>query len=442
MKNSRNLSKDDVYVFSEIEDIYKPVLDLVGDAQFVLLGESTHGTHEFYEIRAGLTKQLIKKKHFNTIAIEGDWPDTYRINRFIMDDKKIKSVTDSLEGFKRFPTWVWRNKVIEAFLKWIHSYNHKLEETKRIGFYGLDLYSLNTSIGVVINYLKQVDKEAAIRAIERYSCFDHFKEELQSYGYANALGITRSCEDEVIRQLIDLHKNSYKYLKENGIKQEEFFNAQQNARLIKNAEKYYRSMFGDQALSWNIRDTHMAETLDTLVKHITKTTGRLTKIVVWAHNSHIGDARATEIGKNRSEVNLGQLAREKYGSKVVLIGFLTYSGTVTAATQWDSVAERKYVRPALSGSYEDYFHRLNIPNFFINLQSYKHSSDIPDNNLERAIGVIYRPQTERASHYFFSSIKEQFDGVIYMDKTRALEPLERTAIWHHGEVFETFPSGL
>ncbi|AZL16241.1 erythromycin esterase family protein [Rickettsiales endosymbiont of Stachyamoeba lipophora] len=421
---------------------YNALMELVGEAEVVLIGESTHGTEEFYQHRAEMTKRLIIEKSFNTIAIEGDWPDTYAINQYVRGKSNVKSSIAALEGFTRFPTWMWRNSTIIEFIDWLYDYNLSLTESERIGFYGLDLYSLEASIQEIIKFLENVDTEAANRAKERYACFDHFKHDLQSYGYASVFGITKSCEDAVIEQLIDLNTNIYKSLKEKGLKEDELFNAELNARLIKNAEKYYRSMFSNDVTSWNIRDTHMAETLEALSKHLTITRLRPAKIAVWAHNSHIGDARATEMGRKRGELNIGQLARQKYKNKTINIGFLTYSGTVTASSSWDGIAQRKYVRPAIHNSYEAYFHKLNIPRFMLNLKDEKVANLIPNNMLERAIGVIYRPQTERGSHYFYADLANQFDVVIYLDATKAVRPLETTAIWHEGEVFETFPSGI
>jgi erythromycin esterase-like protein len=307
-----------------------------------------------------------------------------------------------------------------------------------VGIYGLDLYSLNASIEIIISYLEKVDQEAAIRAKKRYACFEDFKEELDSYGFSTILGIRKSCEEAVIEQLNELNQNSDLYLNDNCLAEDEFFNIQQNAWLVKNAEQYYRSMFSTS--SWNMRDSHMAATLDKLANYLGKKLGRPAKIIVWAHNSHIGDARATESAQE-GQLNIGQLTREKYGNKVALIGLLTYSGTVTAASVWDGATERKFVRPALSNSYEHLFHHMNIPDFFLNIRD--HNQHYLDKGLlERAIGVIYAPETERLSHYFYANLAKQFDAVIYLDNTTALKPLETTAIWHRGEVYETFPSGF
>ncbi len=421
---------------------YDALLDITKDASYVLIGESTHGTHEFYQIRIDITKRLILEYSFNAIAIEADWPDAYNINRYIKGDGSILDSVDALAGFRRFPTWMWRNKVVMEFIDWLKDYNSKVVELKKVGFYGLDLYGLNNSVKEINKYLEKTDPEAAEVAKQRYSCFDDFKKELQYYGYATTFGLTKSCEEVVSEQLIDLNKKFHRYLKENGSAADEFFYIEQNALLVKNAEKYYRSMFDSRDASWNVRDMHMAETLGNLAKYLTKKLHYNAKIIVWAHNSHVGDARATESGSH-GQLNLGQLVREKYDRKSVLIGFLTYSGTVTAASAWDDIAERRMIRPAIYNSYEYFLHNIGISDFFIIFRDMEEMASIIDNNLlERAIGVIYAPQTERTSHYFYANLPKQFDAVIYLDNTTAITPLETTAVWHKGEVFETFPSGL
>jgi erythromycin esterase-like protein len=303
----------------------------------------------------------------------------------------------------------------------------------------LDLYSLHASIRAVLDFLDKVDPEAARRARYRYACFDNYGEDTQAYGYATSFGLNKSCENEVISQWMEMRKRAADLSRRDGrVSRDAFFFAEQNARLVKNAEEYYRSMFHERVSSWNLRDTHMAETLDALVHHL----GAKAKVVVWAHNSHLGDARATEMGQ-RGELNLGQLVRQRYGKDATLVGFTTHSGTVTAASGWDSPAERKYVRPALSGSYEALFHQTDIPNFLLRLGKREETiATLQEPRLERAIGVIYLPRSERASHYFHAQLPDQFDVVLHYDDTRAVEPLERTAEWQTGEVPETYPSML
>ncbi len=419
---------------------YDPLLDLIGDARFVLLGEASHGTHDFYDQRAQITKRLIEEKGFTAVAVEADWPDAYRVNRYVRGTTDDADSEEALSGFKRFPTWMWRNADVLDFVGWLREHNDAVGSATKVGFYGLDLYSLHASMEAVLAYLRKVDPGAARRALYRYSCFDHFGEDTQAYGYAASFGLAESCEQEVLRQLIELQQRAAAYASRDGrVADDEFFFAEQNARLVKNAEEYYRSMFWGRVESWNRRDTHMAETLDALASYL-GSHGPKAKIAVWEHNSHLGDARATEIG-DAGEFNVGQLVRERYGGESVLVGFTTHHGTVTAATDWDAPAERKRVRPGLPGSYEALFHEVDIPRFMLDLRDGAARRILREPRLERAIGVIYRPETERASHYFHARLSDQFDAVLHFDETRAVEPLERRAA-AGGEVEETFPSGV
>lgn len=422
---------------------YDPLLNLISEARFCLLGEATHGTHEFYRERAEITKRLIKEKGFTAIAVEADWPDAFRVNRYVRGLSDDKNANEALGGFKRFPTWMWRNTVLLDFVEWLRDYNSSLPaNATKVGFYGLDLYSLYTSIEAVLNYLNKIDPEAAKRARYRYSCFEHFGDDTQAYGYATTFDVSESCEREVIDQLIELRRRAADYASRDGrVAQDEFFFAEQNARLVLNAERYYRIMFRGRVESWNLRDRHMAETLDALAAHL-NAQGQEAKIAVWEHNSHLGDARATYMA-DYGELNVGQLVREKYGTEVILIGFTTYTGTVTAASDWDGPAERKRVRPALKESYEALFHEIDRANFLLTLRDDKKiSSLLQEPRLERAIGVVYLPRTERQSHYFEARLSQQFDAVIHFDETHALEPLERYALWESGEPPETFPTGV
>jgi erythromycin esterase-like protein len=377
------------------------------------------------------------------VAVEADWPDAYRVNRYVRGVSDDTESVEALANFTRFPTWMWRNADVRDFVDWLRAYNdaHASGATP-VGFYGLDLYSLHASITAVLGYLEKVDPEAARRARYRYGCLEHFGEDTQAYGYAASIGLHKSCEDEVVSQLLDLQRRVAEYAGRDGrVAPDEFFYAEQNARLVKNAEEYYRAMFRGRVSSWNLRDCHMTETLAALATYL-QGQGQPAKIVVWAHNSHLGDARATEMGQ-AGELNVGQLVRERYGKDAVLIGLSTYRGTVTAATEWDGPAERKRVRPALADSYEALFHELDLGRFLIILRdSGTAIAPLRRPRLERAIGVIYRPETERLSHYFSARLPEQFDAVLHCDETRAVEPLERTAAWERGEVPETFPSGL
>ncbi|HYN35691.1 MAG TPA: erythromycin esterase family protein [Actinomycetota bacterium] len=420
------------------------LLDLVGDAHFVLIGEASHGTHEFYAARAAMTRTLIEKKGFCAVAVEADWPDALRVSRYVHARGNDLDAEEALRGFERFPTWMWRNVDVVDFIGWLREHNDRLhgKEEMKVGFYGLDLYSLHTSMQEVVSYLDRVDPAAAIRARSRYACFDHVGlEDGQAYGYSTAFGAGPTCEREVIEQLVDLNRHAWEYARRNGmVAEDDLFYAEQNARSVKNAERYYRTMFGNRVSSWNLRDTHMAETLDSLAAHLGRRRAQDPKIVVWAHNSHIGDARATELG-TQGEINIGQLVRQAHPNDSVSIGFTTHGGTVTAASDWGGPAERKHVRPALAGSIEELFHRVGEKGFLVPMRP-RGIEAFASPRLERAIGVIYRPETERQSHYFNVRLEDQFDAVIHIDETRSVEPLERTAEWDTGEAPETFPFGV
>jgi erythromycin esterase-like protein len=419
------------------------LLALVGDAPFVLLGEASHGTHEFYRVRAEITKRLIREKGFSAVAVEADWPDAYRVNRYVSGRGEDADAAKALSGFLRFPSWMWRNADVLDFVGWLRSYNDSFEDDKKkVGFFGLDLYSLHSSIAAVLEYLDRVDPQAATRARARYACFANFGEDPQAYGYAAGFDLSSSCESEVIAQLVDLRQQAMSYAQRDGWGAiESFFSAEQNARLVKNAEHYYRTMFRGRASSWNLRDAHMVETFDSLVRYLDLRRPPA-KIVVWAHNSHIGDARATQMQRT-GEWNIGQLIREKYPHACRLIGFSTYTGTVTAASNWDGDAERKQVRPARKDSFEGLFHQTGIPAFFLSLADHTPVVNaLREPLLERAIGVIYLPQSELSSHYFEARIAEQFDAILHYDTTRAVEPLEPIAQFADKEPAETFPSGM
>jgi erythromycin esterase-like protein len=454
-----NLIRENLQPLTGATSDYESLLQQIGEARVVLIGEASHGTHEFYRQRAQITKRLIQEKGFAAVAVEADWPDAYRVNRFVRGAIPDAEAIDSLSGFKRFPTWMWRNADVLDFIGWLRTHNDALgKDANKVGFYGLDLYSLHASIEAVLGYLAKVDPEAAKRARNRYSCFDHFGGNTQAYGYAASFDLTESCENEVVSQLVELRRRAADYASRDGrVAADDFFFAEQNARLVKNAEEYYRSMFRGSVASWNLRDRHMADTLESILSYLEmqghaatpapqpRSGAHPTKVVVWEHNSHLGDARATEMGE-RGELNVGQLVRERHGSSAVLIGFSTYTGTVTAASDWDAPAERKRVRPALRDSYEALFHEVGIPCFHISLRDKSPmAAALTEPRLERAIGVIYRPETERQSHYFYARLADQFDAMLHFDQTRAVEPLERTAEWNMeevGEPAETFPSGL
>jgi len=411
---------------------YDALAERIGDARFVFIGEATHGTHEFYEERARITQRLIMDRGFDAVAIEGDWPDAFRVNRYVRGEPGDTSAAEALDGFRRFPTWMWRNEEVIDFVEWLHGVG-------RAGFYGLDLYSMFASIDVVLHRLKELDPAAAARARARYACFDHFGGDTTMYAYASALNVEASCEREVTQQLVEMRA---RYLEQAAHDDDDAFDLEQNARLVKNAEEYYRHMLHGSATTWNLRDRHMADTLAAIVQHLDHRLGRPARVVVWAHNSHVGDARATEMGSH-GEWTLGQLVRERYGREAVLVGFTTHRGTVIAASEWEGPAERKRVRPGLPNSYEELFHRTIGGCFLLLLRNAEAVLDRP--MLERAIGVVYLPDTERASHYFSATLTGQFDAVVHLDETTALEPLDpidetQAAEWD--DAAETYPTGL
>jgi erythromycin esterase-like protein len=437
-----DLVREAAHPLGGLANDYDALLESIGEARFVLLGEASHGTHEFYRERARITQRLIRDKGFNAIAVEADWPDAYRVNRYVQGDNNDPDAAQALSGFKRFPAWMWRNADVLDFVGWLRTHNDSMNQTNSVGFFGLDLYSLHASMQQVLRYLDKIDADAAHRARRRYACFENYGHDPQAYGYAAGLGLHPSCEDEAVSQLIDLQHNSLRYAHIDGlVALERFFNAEQNARVVRDAEEYYRSMFRGAVSSWNLRDQHMADTFDALVEHLSHQHAPA-KMIIWAHNSHVGDARATQMAK-LGEWNIGQLIRERHGRDCRNIGFTTYTGTVTASSEWDGPAERKRVRSARPDSYEGIFHRAGIPAFSLNLEPGSRLAEgLTEPMLERAIGVIYRPESEFASHYFEARLSKQFDAIIHIDETRAVEPLEPIAENILEEPAETFPSGI
>ena len=415
------------------------ILDLIGDQIVVLLGEATHGTHEFYDIRAHLTQALIASRGFNIVALEADWPDAHRASEWARGSDTDQSAGDALAGFERFPRWMWRNRVMLRFLEWLREHNLKEPAGRRPGVYGLDLYSLHRSMAAVLEYLAGVDPAAAWLARDRYACFDVFGEDPQTYGHATTRGLAPPCDREVVSQLLDLQRRAAEYVSRDGrVAADAYFSAEQNARVVSDAETYYRVMFGSGRESWNLRDRHMMATLEAVIHHVQRFNGHA-RAVVWAHNSHLGDARATQMSA-MGEINLGQLVRERFGGAALSIGFTTHAGSVTAARQWDAAAELMTVRPSRPGSYERLFHDTGLEAFVLDLHGAAGAALGPP-LLERAIGVVYRPDTERQSHYFSASLARQFDLVVHVDETRGVEPLE---LWSRrdADLPETWPTGV
>lgn len=419
------------------------LLEMIGDAPLVLIGEATHGTHEFYHTRAEITKRLIAERGFNVVCIEGDWPDAYRVNRYVRGAAEDPEATDALGGFRRFPSWMWRNADVLDFVGWLRAYNDRAERVRapKAGFYGLDLYSMYASIEAVLEYLDRVDPETAAKARSFYACLEPYAESPETYGAAAFHGVQENCRHDVLRVLLAIQKHASQYARHDGkAAEDEYFYALHNARVVANAESYYRAMLEAPATTWNLRDRHMVETMQELMIHLAGSTGTC-KAVVWAHNSHLGNAEATSMHLH-GETNVGALSRAAYGNRCVSVGFTTYSGTVTAASDWHAAAERKNVRPAVNGSYERLFHTLGTPRFWLPLSWHRpYIEGLPDRARERAIGVVYRPQTELQSHYFTARLIHQFDGIYHYDTTRAVEPLDRGERWIQGEVPETYPSG-
>jgi erythromycin esterase-like protein len=400
---------------------YDPLMKLIGDARFVMLGEATHGTHEFYRERARITNRLIEEKGFDAVVLEADWMDANRVNRYIQSDGKDTTAAKALSDFTRFPRWMWRNADFRDFVDSVKTINARRNNTNRVHIYGMDLYGLSDSVKATSNYLKLTDPETARRVRKHYGCFDRFREEPQLYGLEVSNKTARSCQKDAQQQFDELQQLM---ARSGSDKTVELFNALQNARVIKNAEAYYRAMYQRNISSWNLRDQHMAETLESIANHHETKSGKPAKIVVWAHNSHQGDARMTERARV-GEHNVGQLVRQRHGKDSVLVGFTTYTGYVRAAMEWGGYDERRRVRPALEGSYSALFHKTGVPNFLLILrEGGKVSEALANNRLERAIGVIYLPQIERTSHYFHARLSKQFDAVIHFDVTTAVRQLD------------------
>ena len=405
-------------------DDYDQLLALVGDARFVLLGEATHGTHEFYQARARITQRLIAEKGFAAVAIEGDWADAARVNRYVQHRSGDTSAEQALANFTRYPRWMWGNTDIRDLVEWFRLYNAGLAAaTQRIGFYGLDLYNVDDSATAVVRHLERTDAGAAGRARERYGCFAGLEQDPLRYGRATALELMPSCEAEVEEQLAELQARVASPVRQlDAQSSDNEFDALQNARVVKHAEHYYRTLFTGGTNGWNLRDEHMTEMLETLAAHL-GTAEQPGKVVVWAHNTHMGDASATELGANGNH-NIGQLMRQRYPEQTVLVGFTTYTGTVIASREWEGPGERKQVLPALAESYSGLFHSLGLGNFLLPLDEQPTPALLREPRLERAIGVMYLPETERQSHYFEARLSQQFDAVIHIDESSAVEPLQ------------------
>jgi erythromycin esterase-like protein len=427
--------REAAYLVGGTKRDYDPLLEMAREARFVLLGEATHGSHEHYRERARITQRLISELGFNAVVVEADWPDADRANRWAQGRQGDGDASEALGGFRRFPTWMWRNTVVAEFLDWLRGHNRRAQRGPVL-FHGMDLYSLYSSIDAVVKSLDRHDPDAAARARDRYACFEMVGRggDGQEYGRAARFGSLEPCEEQAVEQLLELRRRA------SGALDPETFSAEQNARLVRNAEVYYRAMFGSRISTWNLRDRHMADTLEAVAGFLERRDGRA-RIAVWAHNSHLGDARATEMA-DQGELNVGQLLRERHGDAALLVGFTTYDGTVTAADDWGDPPRRMAVRAAMAGSVEELFHEVALPRFFLPLRAAGEAlGELREPMLERAIGVVYRPATERYSHCFEARVAAQFDAVVHVDRTRAVEPLEHTQLWT-AEPPETYPFAL
>jgi len=416
--------------FSSIESAdLEPLLERIGDARVVLIGEASHGTSEFYRLRERISRELIVAKGFNFVAIEGDWPDAARIDHYVRHREYAPS---EWTAFARFPRWMWRNREVQQFVDWLREHNGQRPPADRAAFHGLDLYSMYTSIQAVLEYLERVDPRAARTARTRYGCLTPWQSDPTVYGQAMLSGEYTSCEQEVSQMLRDLLQRHRAYAEHDG---ERFLDAVQNARLVADAERYYRTMYYGSRSSWNLRDSHMFETLKDLLRFH----GATSKAIVWAHNSHVGDSAATEMSA-RDEYNIGHLCRADFGRACYTIGFGTHRGTVAAASNWDEPMEIKPVRPSVSDSYERLCHDSGVPCFMLPLRSLPTAlTELRQPRLERAIGVVYRPETELQSHYFEAVLPSQFDEYIWFDETVAVHPIRTEEL---KGVPDTYPFGL
>ena len=417
-----NLIREACQPISDIGEVeLGPLLDQIGDAHVVLLGEATHGTSEFYRMRTRITTELVMRRGFNIVAIEGDWPDAAHVDHHV---RALDFPLRDESTFTRFPTWMWRNREVVELIAWLKSHNELIKDPQwRVGFHGLDLYSLYKSLDAVLHYLNDIDPKAAKIARERYACLSPWERDPALYGRAAISQGYAQCERPVVAVLRDLLERRLDYARADG---DRFFDATSNAHLVAAAEEYYRVMYYGGPASWNLRDQHMFDTLERLLAF----RGPNAKAVVWAHNSHVGDARATEMGAARGEHNIGQLCRQTLGDAAFSIGFGTHTGTVAAATDWDGPMQIKKVRPSHPSSYERLCHDADVPAFLLSLRYPARDAvrdELASPRLERAIGVIYRPETELQSHYFQAALPWQFDAYVWFDETRAVLALEAEA---------------
>lgn len=415
-----------------------PLIERLTDCRFVLLGEASHGTAEYYRWRTTITRRLIQEAGFSFVAVEGDWPDCYRVNRYVKGlPDSGRDAREVLHAFDRWPTWMWANEEIATLVEYLRQHNESLPEDRRVGFYGLDVYSLWDSMHRVLEYLDQSDGHAAAAARRAFECFEPFGEDVQEYARA-AQWLPRACEDDVVRLLGELRRHTPPPDETDG---EAFFNAEQNALVAKNAEHYYRMMVRGDAASWNVRDRHMVETLNRLAdRH-----GPNSKAIVWEHNTHIGDARYTDMAAD-GMVNVGQLVREEHaGEGVRLVGFSSYQGSVIAGSAWGAEMQKTRVPPARDGSWEQILHEAEPSDklllFDVAGEDRRFAGPLAEERGHRAIGVVYHPDYERYGNYVPTILPLRYDALLYLDRTRALHPLHYPGKFDH-EVPETYPTGM
>jgi erythromycin esterase-like protein len=402
---------------------YDPLMEMIGDSRIVLLGDATHGTHEFYRERARITERLIREKGFDAVAIEGDWQDAARVNRYVRGLGGDPSATAALGEFHDFPGWMWANAEVRDLIEWMRKENASRPATGRAGFYGLDLYGVVSSSDALVAGLERLDPAAARTARKRFGCLSRYRADFASYGRDAAAHPVRSCERSAVDELTEMRRwTAARMTGADPAQKEELFSLLQDARTVRNGEAYYRVLSGSSVSAWNLRDRHMAATLEDLGRHL-GAPGRPAKIVVWAHSSHLGDASSTQRA-DFGELNLGQLMRQRYGGDAVLVGFTTYEGKVEAASVWGERGQLKEVRPAARGSYTELFHQAGIGDALLLMRGNRDlSRALAEPRPERAIGVLYHPQEEKRFHYIKTRLSQQFDAVVYFDQTRAVERL-------------------
>jgi len=412
-----------------------PLLDRVGQARYVLLGEASHGTHEYYSWRTALSQRLIEEHGFSFIAVEGDWPDCYRVNRYVKGcPDSGDSAREVLHAFGRWPTWMWANEEVVELADWLRVHNDRRPEGQRVGFYGLDVYSLWDSLYQVLGYLGKHTPDALPAARRAVQCFEPYGEDVQEYARATRW-VDATCEDEVVALLAGLRRTA-RPQPDDG--RGGHFNAEQNALVVKNAEHYYRTMVRGGPESWNVRDRHMTETLDRLMRHH----GPQAKAIVWAHNTHVGDARFTDMADDGT-VNIGQLVRERHArAGVVLVGFGSYQGSVIAGQEWEAPMQRLVVPPGRPDSWEEVLHRAGSENRLLLLDEARTREEMLEERGHRAIGVVYHPNSEQYGNYVPTVLPLRYDAFLFLKKTEALRPLHDVKVRTEGEVPETFPAGV